>query len=229
MRKEAKILKSMYEAMLRSFGPQGWWPADTPFEVVVGAILTQNTNWANVEKSIENLKAQGVLSPEALHRMSIHELARLIKPSGYFNIKAKRLKAFLNHLFDNYGGRLEEMFKKRTDHLREELLSINGIGEETADSIVLYAAEKPLFVVDAYTKRILSRHGLTGKDATYGDIQRLFMENLPHHAELFNEYHALLVRVGKEFCKKTHPLCTRCPLKEFLPHGKEDSRTSSRP
>ncbi len=227
MRKKARVLKDMYRAMLDRFGPQGWWPADTPFEVIVGAILTQNTNWANVERSIENMKNRGALSPEALHRMSIQELATLIRPSGYFNIKAKRLKAFLNHLFDHYGGDLQRMLRKRAHSLREELLSINGIGEETADSIVLYAAQKPLFVVDAYTKRILSRHHLLASGATYREVQSLFMENLPHHTGLFNEYHALLVRVGKEFCRKKHPLCERCPLKEFLPHGKKKDKSPS--
>ncbi len=222
------MLRRMYQAMLERLGPQRWWPADTPFEVVVGAILTQNTNWTNVERSIDNMKARDALSTEALHRLSIHELATLIRPAGYFNIKAKRLKAFLNHLFDLYGGDLEKMFRKRTHHLREELLSINGVGEETADSMILYAAEKPLFVVDAYTKRILSRHGLADEDATYREVQSLFMDNLPHDTELFNEYHALLVKVGKEYCKKRHPLCRGCPLEEFLPHGERQDKTPSR-
>ncbi|MEK7881144.1 MAG: endonuclease III domain-containing protein, partial [Deltaproteobacteria bacterium] len=188
----------------------------TKFEVIVGAILTQNTNWKNVEKAIKNLKARRLLNPQAMHNISVHELAKLIRPAGYFNIKAIRLKHFLNHLFDNYGGRLDGFFKRRTDVLREELLNINGIGPETADSILLYAATRPVFVVDAYTKRILLRHGMIKKDVDYHDMQRLFMEGLAHDSTMFNEYHALIVMTGKNFCKTTEPLCAKCPLGRFL-------------
>ncbi len=213
------VLKDFYESLYASLGPQGWWPGRTRFEVIVGAILTQNTSWANVEKAVANLRRARALSPRRMHALSIHELAGLIRPAGYFNIKAKRLKAFLNHLFDSYGDgpeNLKRLLSRRTDALRRELLSINGIGPETADSILLYAAGRPVFVVDAYTKRMLLRHGLVGEGAAYQDIQRLFMENLPHDAGMFNEYHALIVRVGKDYCRAKKPLCDRCPLGRFL-------------
>ena len=227
--KTKKLLRDFYKALFKSYGPQEWWPAKTRFEVIVGAILTQNTNWANVEKAIRNLKAASVLNPRRMHELSITGLARLIRPSGYFNIKAKRLKAFLNHLFDNYGDEygngngnayLARFLKKKTDALRRELLSINGIGPETADSILLYAAGKPVFVVDAYTRRILSRHGLIQETSsckvTYDDMQALFMDNLTRDACVFNEYHALIVMTGKDYCRPKKPLCQRCPLKGFL-------------
>lgn len=215
-KKQREVLRGFYKTLFSAFGPQRWWPARTRFEVVAGAILTQNTNWTNVEKAIRNLKAAGLLTTQRMHDLSVHELARLIRPAGYFNIKAKRLKSFLNYLFDEHEGSFERFFKKRTDALRRELLSINGIGPETADSIILYAASRPVFVVDAYTKRILLRHGLIKGKADYDDMQRLFMESLLHDVKMFNEYHALIVRAGKEFCKKTKPLCEACPLGIFL-------------
>ena len=221
--KTKKLLRDFYKTLFKSYGPQEWWPAKTRFEVIVGAILTQNTNWANVERAIRNLKGASVLNPRRMHELSIGELARLIRPSGYFNMKAKRLKAFLNHVFDNYGdkgghgnGNLDRFLKKKTDALRRELLSINGIGPETADSILLYAAEKPVFVVDAYTRRMLSRHGLIEENATYDDMQALFMDNLTHDEKTFNEYHALIVMTGKDYCRPKKPLCDGCPLKGFL-------------
>ncbi|MBI5599254.1 MAG: endonuclease III domain-containing protein [Deltaproteobacteria bacterium] len=214
--KKAFLLQSFYSALHSSFGPQGWWPGDTRFEVIAGAILTQNTNWANVEKAVTNLKRHRLLNPRRMHGLSVHELAGHIRPAGYFNVKAKRLKSFLNHLFDNYGGRLDGLFKRRTDALRHELLSINGIGPETADSILLYAAKRPVFVVDAYTLRVLSRHSLVGEKAGYHDVQRLFMENLAHDVKMFNAYHALIVKTGKDYCKTKEPLCKECPLREFL-------------
>ena len=205
-------LKKAYNKLFKAFGPQRWWPGDTPFEVIVGAILTQNTAWKNVEKAIHNLKKAKVLQPKKMHDLSERELAKLIRPAGYFNIKAKRLKHFLNYLFDRYGGRLDRMFRKRTDALRRELLSVNGIGPETADSILLYAGNHPVFVVDAYTKRIFSRHQIIKADAEYHDVQEIFMKNLPHDIKMFNEYHALIVRIGKDFCRNRKPLCSRCPL-----------------
>jgi len=152
------------------------------------------------------------LQPKKMHDLSERELAKLIRPAGYFNIKAKRLKHFLNYLFDRYGGRLDRMFRKRTDALRRELLSVNGIGPETADSILLYAGNHPVFVVDAYTKRIFSRHQIIKEDTDYHDIQKLFVDNLPHDVKIFNEYHALIVSIGKDFCRNRKPLCSRCPL-----------------
>jgi endonuclease-3 related protein len=210
------ILKEFYKTLYTSLGPQGWWPGRTRFEIIIGAILTQNTNWSNVEKAIKRLKKGRLLNPGRMHGLSIRELSEYIRPAGYFNIKAKRIKAFLNHLFDNYGGSLDWFLKRRTASLRHELLTINGIGPETADSILLYAAGRPVFVIDAYTKRVLTRHGLAGENAGYEDLQRLFMESLKHDAKIFNEYHALIVGVGKEFCKTKDPLCKVCPLNEFL-------------
>ena len=166
----------------------------------------------HVEKAIHNLKKAKLLTPGKLHDLSQDEIAKYIRPAGYFNIKAKRLKHFLNYLFDNYGGNLKKMFKKRTDAVRRELLSVNGIGPETADSILLYAGNHPVFVVDAYTKRIFSRHQVVKADAEYHDIQELFMKNLPHVVKMFNEYHALIVKAGKDFCRTRKPLCSRCPL-----------------
>lgn len=209
-------LLDFYNSLFKSFGPQGWWPGDTRFEIIIGAILTQNTAWTNVEKAIKNLKAKGLLTPEKMHRIEHTELAGLIRPAGYFNIKAKRLKHFINHLFDNYNGSLERLFRKNAASLRQELLGINGIGPETADSIILYAASYPEFVVDAYTKRVFSRHGFVGEDISYEEMKAVFMDNLPKDLTMFNEYHALIVRLGKDYCKTKKPLCEQCPLSRFL-------------
>lgn len=216
MSRKGKVLKEYYEALYEGFGAQGWWPGETHFEVIVGAILTQNTAWTNVEKAIKNLKAGRFLTPERLYGLGHDELAALIKPAGYFNIKARRLKHFLDHLFANYGGSLNKFLKKDPKELRAELLSINGIGPETADSILLYAAGYPEFVIDAYTKRIFSRHGLSHKDAAYDELKVLFTENLTPDTQLFNEYHALIVKTGKDFCRNRAPLCKGCPLERFL-------------
>lgn len=204
-----------YRILFRAFGPQKWWPGETPFEVAVGAILTQNTAWGNVEKAIARLKTEGVFTPEALDRLPEETLAPLLRSSGYFNLKAARLKAFIHFLFREYGGRLDRMFRENLEPLRKELLEIKGVGPETADSILLYAGGYPVFVVDAYTRRVFSRHGLLPEDADYHEMQRLFMENLPADPPLFNEYHALIVRVGKEFCRTT-PRCETCPLRPLL-------------
>jgi len=212
----AEQLKEIYDLLLKRFGPQDWWPGDTPFEVIVGAILTQNTNWTNVEKAIINIKNADSLSPEKLHHIDITKLAALIRPAGYFNIKAKRLKNFLEWFFENYDGELVNLEKVRTSELREQLLSVKGIGPETADSILLYALNRPVFVVDAYTARVCARHQLISEDADYHQIQETFESNLPSDIQLFNEYHALLVRTGKDYCKPT-PKCEECPLNP-LPH-----------
>ncbi len=203
----------IYKKLYSSFGPQHWWPGQTPFEVMVGAILTQNTSWSNVEKAIANLKKKKVLIPEKLCRLPENKLAKLIKPAGYYNIKARRLRNFLNFFMDHYKGNVKKMSKTDTSVLRKELLSVNGIGPETADSILLYALNKPVFVVDAYTKRILLRHGLLPEKSDYGFVQNLFMRELKTDVKLFNEYHALLVKLGKEFCRKGKPKCEVCPLK----------------
>ena len=199
-------LKEIYDLLFGRFGPQDWWPGDTPFEVIVGAILTQNTNWTNVEKAITNLKNAKALSPDRLHLLDIKKLAELIRPAGYFNIKAKRLKNFLDWFFEEYCGELKNLEKVRTPELREQLLSVRGIGPETADSILLYALSRPVFVVDAYTARICSRHHLIDEGADYHQIQEMFESNLASDIQLFNEYHALLVHLGKDFCKPT-PKC----------------------
>lgn len=209
-----KILTKIYKTLFRAFGPRNWWPGETPFEVMVGAILTQNTSWRNVEKAIQKLKVKGVLSPDGIQHLKRSELARLIKSSGYYRIKADRLKSFVNFLFENYGGNLERLREEETRGLREKLLGVKGIGPETADSILLYGLKKPIFVVDAYTKRILLRHGLISKKTSYEEVQRLFMDYLPHEERLFNEYHALMVHLGKTLCRKI-PKCEVCPLQKI--------------
>jgi endonuclease III related protein len=206
---------AMYRQLLRTYGPQRWWPGETAFEVIVGAILTQNTAWQNVEKAIARLKHAHLLTPRALRRVSEKRLASLIRPSGYFNIKAKRLKSFIRFLFIDYRGSLDAMFKESLEILRERLIRVKGIGPETADSILLYAGGYPTFVVDAYTRRVFSRHGLVPEEIRYEALKRFFMTNLPPDSALFNEYHALIVKVGKDRCKKV-PLCTNCPLELFL-------------
>jgi endonuclease-3 related protein len=214
----------IYGLLHARFGPQHWWPqSNGAFEIVVGAILTQNTAWANVEKAIANLKRARLLTPDALHRVPTARLARLIRPSGYFNLKAKKLKAFAQFLFAKHGGRLSHLFRLDTARLREELLAVYGIGPETADSIILYAARQPIFVVDAYTRRIFARLGLARDDATYAELQRLFMENLGRDEQLFNEYHALFVALGKNICKKRAPCCAECPLLRICRTGQANS------
>lgn len=205
-------LIKIYQRLYQSFGPQHWWPGDTPFEVAVGAILTQNTNWGNVEKAIGNLKKENALAAKAIHEMRVKELSKLIRPAGYFNIKAKRLKCFIEFLMNNYRGSMKRMKNEDMHQLRKKLLSINGIGLETADSILLYALKKPIFVIDAYTKRVLSRHGIMEYDEPYEKFQQLFHSSLKEDVKLFNEYHALFVRVGKTYCKPKNPLCDKCPL-----------------
>jgi len=218
MRTGEKI-RAFYDTMLAAYGPRHWWPADTPFEVVIGAILTQNTNWKNVERAIANLKREGLLGPEALARVPTEQLAEVIRPAGYYRIKAKRLKNFIGMLVRDFGGDVGALFALRTSSLREAVLGVSGVGPETADSIVLYAAHKPVFVVDAYTARILYRHGVIDIEATYEDIQSLMQDNLPEEVAMFQEYHALLVEVGKRQCKKAAPICAGCPLQPLLEEG----------
>lgn len=215
-----KRLAKIYDRLLNHFGPQNWWPGDTPFEVCVGAILTQNTNWQNVEKAIGNLKAKKVLSAKALYRLPVSKLASLIKPSGYFNIKAGRLRHFLSFLVVQNGGSLKRVFSGNLADVRKKLLEVKGIGPETADSMILYAAGLPTFVIDAYTKRIFSRLGLCEKDVTYHDLQNFFMKNLPSDAAYYNEYHALLVMLGKHFCKPK-PFCGGCPMEKICEFAKK--------
>lgn len=193
------------------FGDLKWWPAEEPFEVIVGAILTQNTNWKNVEKAIRNLKEEKILVPEKLYGVRVARLENLIRPSGYYRVKARRLKKFLEFLFSEYGGQVDRMFAGDWRELRAKLLRVKGIGEETADSILLYAGHKPVFVVDQYTRRIFARHALIDGSEKYQYIQGFIMDRLPADVLLFNQYHALIVNAGKQFCKKD-PLCTECPL-----------------
>ncbi len=209
-------LLEIYDILYNQFGPQHWWPGDSPFEIIVGAILTQNTNWSNVEKAINNIKEAQCLSPEALYTMNDTDLADLIRPAGYFRLKAGRLKYLLQWLFDRFNGQLHQAESLSTDNLRQALLSVKGIGPETADSILLYAFERPVFVVDTYTARITTRHGLISPPFEYHDLQELFQGNLVNDVALFNEYHALLVRLGKDYCKPK-PRCAECPLNP-LPH-----------
>ena len=212
-RKSSQQIDGIYRKLHHFFGPQHWWPGETLFEVTVGAILTQNTAWTNVEKAIRNLKAAKVLSISALSKISSSRMARLIKPAGFFNIKTKRLKAWLHFLIQKgCRNNLDPLNKIPSVQLRQELLGVKGIGPETADSILLYALARPVFVVDAYTHRILKRHGFVPKDATYHEIQTFFEENLRRSEKLFNEYHALLVAIGKDYCKPK-PKCELCPLK----------------
>ncbi len=202
----------VYDTLYAHFGPQDWWPGETSLEVVVGAVLTQNTNWINVEKAIGNLKDGGQLSFSALQDMPLELLAEQIRPSGYYNIKASRLKNLLQMIVDEYEGELEFLFADNLENSRENLLKVKGVGPETADSILLYAAEKPIFVIDTYTHRVFSRHQLVEEENDYYTLQQEFMDSLPEDVSLFNEYHALIVAVAKEFCKKTNPRCSECPL-----------------
>jgi len=201
----------IYRRLFEAFGPRHWWPGETPFEVMVGAILTQNTSWNNVEKAISRLKEKKALTPEGIHRLKRSQLAPLIRSSGYYRIKAERLKDFVDFLFEEYDGDLDRMGRKSLEALREELLQIKGIGPETCDSILLYGLRKPIFVVDAYTRRILSRHGIISERASYDEIQKLFMDHLAPEERLYNEYHALLVRLAKVACLKK-PKCDICPI-----------------
>ncbi len=219
MSSTAQTLNELYDALMARFGPQDWWPGGTPFEVMVGAVLTQNTNWKNVEKAIENLKRQRLLDPFALHAVPVERLGELIRPSGYYNIKARRLKNLTALLVEEYAGDLQALFSGPLDEVQRRLLRVRGVGLETADSIILYAAERPTFVIDSYTCRVISRHGLVMPGACYEEVKSLFEDNLPRDVRLFNEYHALLVRVAKEYCRK-RARCQGCPLEGF-PHDVE--------
>ena len=211
-------ITTIYQQLSDHFGPQHWWPGDTPLEIMVGAVLTQNTNWENVEKAIANLKAANLLDLHRLAEIPTGTLAELIRPSGYYNLKAVRLHNLIRTITAEHDS-LEGFFAADRYALREQLLAVKGIGPETADSILLYGAGKATFVIDAYTHRLLWRHGLIGEETDYYEMQELFLSALPEDVALFNEYHALIVRVGKEFCRKSKPRCRECPLRELLPEN----------
>jgi endonuclease-3 related protein len=206
----------IYGLLSNHFGPQNWWPAETELEMIVGAVLTQNTNWKNVEKAIENLKDKGLLSLESLRSLSVTELAQEIRPAGYFNVKAKRLMNLIDFFVSYYQADLSLFLEDEIRNLRKGLLTVKGVGPETADSILLYAAHRPVFVIDTYTHRILNRHGMVGEQATYDELQRLFMDHLTEDTSLFNEFHALIVKTGKTYCRRK-PLCPDCPLEGWEP------------
>ena len=209
-------LTAVFELLFDRYGPQNWWPAQTPLEMIVGAILTQSAAWTNVEKAMANLKSAGVLTVAGLRGTPHEDLARLVYPSGYYNAKARKVRAFMDWLAERYGGDLDRLFALDTGSMRRELLCVHGVGEETADSIILYAAHHPVFVIDAYTRRIVARLGLAPQEDTYAAFQALFMESLPRDAALFNEYHALLVQHGKSVCRKA-PACAGCCLGRLCP------------
>jgi endonuclease III related protein len=211
------LFTELYELLRNRFRFRNWWPGETAFEVCVGAVLTQNTSWKNVEKAGHNLKSGQNLDSVKIYEMSQDALAELIRPAGYFNVKAGRLKAFVNFLMESYNGDLDLLLSRDIYQLRSELLAVHGIGPETADSIILYAAEKPIFVIDAYTRRVLERHGIISGDETYGAIQDLFHKYLPRDVALYNDFHAQFVAVGHHYCKKK-PLCENCPLCGFHEH-----------
>jgi endonuclease III related protein len=214
-------LRSYYDELFQAYGPQHWWPGRTRFEVIVGAILTQSTSWNNAERALTALRREKLLSPSALEQLPLARLAKLIRSSGYFRQKARKLKAFVQFLRQLYQGSLDKMFATPTAELREQLLAVHGIGPETADSILLYAGNHPVFVVDSYTRRILERHQLVHGKHSYEQIRQLFQENLPASPLLYNEFHALIVHAGKHFCRKRRPDCQRCALRPFLPAAEE--------
>ena len=213
-------LHFLYRCLLRAFGPQGWWPADSPFEMMVGAILTQATSWHNAERAIERLKREGALAPRRVLAMPRARLERTIRPAGYFRQKARRLRALTSWYIKRYAGSARRMFRTSCQLLRDELLDLHGIGPETADSILLYAGNQPVFVVDAYTTRVLNRHRLIRRASRYEQVQAFAVRELPMSPKVYNECHALLVAVGKRYCHRRKPDCQRCPLRD-LPHTVE--------
>ena len=213
------IVSTIYYTLSKAYGPQQWWPADSKIEIVVGAILTQSCAWKNVEKALKNLKDAEVLSIHGLMQVDILILSNLIRSSGYFNAKSKKLKAFAKYLYDNYDSNIETLFDQKVDVLRAELLKIYGIGDETADDIILYAAGKPSFIIDNYTRRIIGRLNIFDTSKKYKGFQSMFHLNLPRDSDIFNEYHALLVIHGQKTCKKTEPLCSSCCLLHLCPTG----------
>jgi endonuclease-3 related protein len=218
------VLRHYFDALFQARGEQHWWPGRTPFEVVVGAILVQNTSWVNAARAITNLRQANLLTPSALEKVPQARLTRLIRSSGYFRQKARKLKAFVKFLRNEHRGSLTWMFRAPTAKLRQQLLNVHGIGRETADSILLYAGNHPVFVVDAYTRRILERHGLAYGKESYEEISGLFEKSLPNDPQLFNEFHALIVHTGKNYCRTRIPLCSQCALRPFLRYVPEGAQ-----
>ncbi|MCC6695156.1 MAG: endonuclease III domain-containing protein [Candidatus Hydrogenedentes bacterium] len=214
----ARTLRSIYDRLEKHYGPTHWWPGDTAFEIAVGAILTQNTAWTNVEKAIANLKRAKLLNPTAILKADDALLHEVLKPSGYFRVKSVRLRSFCRYLRERYGGSMARMAKRPLEQLRPELLAVDGIGPETADDILLYACGKAVFVVDAYTRRILSRHGIVDASIDYESLRAIFEKHLPGDLPLFKEYHGLIVYTGKDFCRR-NPRCSECPLAPLLKPG----------
>ncbi|AFD00246.1 DNA-3-methyladenine glycosylase III [Methanocella conradii HZ254] len=204
-------LLEIYASLRRAFGHRNWWPAEEPFEVIIGAILTQNVSWNNASKAISNLKREGKLSPSTLYECSVEDIAPLIKPARFYNSKAVKIKNFMEFFFKEYGGDLAAMSSEDSASLRKKLLAVKGLGKETVDCILLYACGKPVFVVDAYTKRIFLRYGILNGDPTYDEIQGYFMASLPPNAALYNDYHAQIVHLGSSICRPK-PLCGSCPI-----------------
>lgn len=215
-RLDKSLLHEVYERLLAAFGHQAWWPGDTVFEVILGAILTQNTAWINVEKALANLRSAGKMNVDAVRKMPEKTLARLIRPAGYYNVKAKRIKNFMRFLETRYAGSLRKMAAEEGSALREGLLGVSGIGPETADSILLYAFRKPFFVIDAYTKRVFSRHGLYSDSRDYHEWQKLFQDALAARTDLYNDFHAQIVHLAKNHCRAREVRCDSCPLKCLL-------------
>ena len=215
-----KRITKIFDCLFDNYGPQNWWPADDAFECAVGAILTQNTSWKNVELAISNIKSRMSLNIKNISEIPVDELSFLIRPAGYYNQKALKLKVFVEFINKKFSGKLENMLPVDKDVLRQQLLSVKGIGPETADSILLYALNKPVFVADKYTYRILYRHGIIPRKCSYEQMQKIFMDNLPEDSGYFNEYHALIVKLGKDHCGKK-AVCDKCPL-EKDPHDFSD-------
>lgn len=206
------LYKEVYQLLFEHFGPQNWWPGESPFEIVVGAVLTQNTNWSNVSKAIDNLRDAGLLNYSELKKLSVDEIASYIRPSGYYNLKAKRLRNLFDMLEEQYDGELDLFLGDQHDRCRDNLLAVKGVGPETADAILLYACNHPAFVIDTYTHRVFSRHDLVDEETDYETMQDLFLSMLPEDVQLYNEYHALIVKTATTYCKKNNPLCEKCPL-----------------
>lgn len=204
--------KEVYRLLLEHFGPQNWWPGDTPLEIIIGAILTQNTNWSNASKAIDNLRDAGLLNYSTLVTLSVDEIASYIRSAGYYNLKAKRLRNLLDMIEEVYDGELERFLADQHYSCRENLLSVKGIGPETADAILLYACDHPAFVIDKYTHRVFSRHSLVDEETDYVTMQELFLSKLPRDVHIYNEYHALIVKTATTYCKKINPMCETCPL-----------------